>query len=297
MRHVELQVVAPGVHCLGPRGLTQTNIYFVSTGQTWVLVDAGWARDGARIRQAAAALFGTQPPSAIVLTHDHPDHEGQALQLARGWGCPVYLALLEMPIALRDFAAMHEMAGPLDRWLVLPLMRLIGRRRREAAFARSSLRDVVRAFDPATGVPALPGWTCVPTPGHTPGHVAFFRESDRVLLAGDALVTARLNSPVALLLGKAGLSEPPWYFTWSRAESRRSIDTIARLRPNVVAGGHGQPMAGPATADFVARFALARGSATRRSSLWRSRLNRSQTFVPGTVPERLMGRVRTAPNS
>ncbi len=38
-------------------------------------------------------------------------------------------------------------------------------------------------------LPGLPDWEAVPTPGHTPGHVAFFRRSDRVLITGDALVT------------------------------------------------------------------------------------------------------------
>lgn len=266
MRPAELQVVAPGVHCLGPHGLTQTNIYFVRADEQWVLVDAGWPRDARRIRQAAATLFGTQAPAAIVLTHDHPDHEGSALWLARGWGCPVYVSPEEMPIALRDFTAMQELAGPLDRWLVLPLMRLMGRRRREAAFARSTLRDVARAFNPATGVPELPGWQCIPTPGHTPGHVAFFRPSDRVLLSGDALVTARLNSPVAFLLRRDGLCDPPWYFTWSRVESRRSVAAIAELRPNVVASGHGEPMTGPSTTELVQRFARQRSDEPAHSS-------------------------------
>jgi hypothetical protein len=84
---------------------------------------------------------------------------------------------------------MRSLAGPLDRWVVLPFLMAMGRRRREAILARSSLGDAAHAFEPAGEVPGLPGWRCIPTPGHTPGHAAFLRPSDGVLVSGDALVT------------------------------------------------------------------------------------------------------------
>jgi len=113
--------IAPDVFCLGSWGRTQTNVYFVCSGSSWVLIDAGWAADASRIKRAAASLFGADSrPAAILLTHDHPDHEGSALRLARTWGCAVYLHPDELPIATRDFAAMVASAMPLDRWIVLP---------------------------------------------------------------------------------------------------------------------------------------------------------------------------------
>lgn len=255
-RHDEPSEIAPGVLCLGPHGLTQTNVYLVSGGTGWVLVDAGWPGDGPRIREAAAAEFGAGlRADAIVLTHDHPDHEGAALQLALQWGCPVYLHPLEMPIALRDFEAMHAYAGPLDRFVILPLMRLLSRRRREALFARSTLREVAQELDDSRQVPHLPGWRWLPTPGHTPGHIALFRDSDRVLLSGDALATVRLNSPVAMVLRWPWLSEPPWYTTWSRTSARESIATMADLEPTVIGGGHGRPVSGRHTAAALRAFA------------------------------------------
>lgn len=247
--------VAEGVFCLGPHGWTQSNLYLVRSETSWVLVDAGWQGDHDRVRAAARALFGEVPPAAILLTHDHPDHEGAALLLAREWGCPIYLHELELPIALRDFEAMQRCAGPLDRWVVLPLMRLMGRRRRDALFARSTLREVVRQLDSSGEVPHLSEWRWVATPGHTPGHVAFFRPEDRVLLSGDALVTVRLNSPLALLLRRPGWSEPPSYSTWSRSRARESILTMADLQPSVVAGGHGWPATGRHTAAALRAFA------------------------------------------
>jgi phosphoribosyl 1,2-cyclic phosphodiesterase len=148
--------IAPDVFCLGPSGRTQTDVYFVRSGSSWVLVDAGWAKDASRIRHAAESLFGVDlRPAAILLTHVHPDHAGSALDLARTWECSVYLHPDELLIARSEFAAMVASAGPLDRWVVLPLMRAMGTRRRGAILGRSSLAAVARAFEPGSGVPGL----------------------------------------------------------------------------------------------------------------------------------------------
>lgn len=244
-----ITTVASGVSCLGPWGRTQTNAYLVRSGDARVLIDAGWASDVARIEQAVQALLGeTVRPDAIVLTHCHPDHAGAAGQLASRWRCPVWMHPDEWPIATGDFAAMQRWAGPLDRWVVLPIMRAMGTRRREAALARSSLADVARTFSPDDEVPGLPDWECVPTPGHTPGHISFLRRPDGVVITGDALVTLRVNSVSGLVLQRRGPSGPPWYTTWSRQAAVASITRIAELRPTTIAPGHGLPMTGAAAA-------------------------------------------------
>ena len=174
---------------------------------------------------------------AILLTHFHPDHAGSALPLARIWHCPVYLHPDELPIANGDLAAITK-------------------------YAASSLRDVSRPLEPGAGILALPGWRCIPTPGHTPGHVAFFRPSDRVLITGDALVTLELNSLTGLLRQRHGLSGPPRYTTWSWRAAKESVATLARLEPTVLACGHGSHLAGPGTADAVRAFAERSGDAS-----------------------------------
>jgi glyoxylase-like metal-dependent hydrolase (beta-lactamase superfamily II) len=248
--------IAPDVFCLGPKGRTQTNVYFAGSGSSWVLIDAGWAKDGPAIKAAAEAVFGAGTrPAAILLTHVHPDHDGSALELARTWDCPVHVHPGELPQANGDFAAITAAAGPLDTWIVLPLMRAIGRRRREAMLAGSSLEGVARAFDPNATVPELPGWECIPTPGHTPGHVSFFRPRDRVLITGDAVVTMRLNSLPGLVLQRPGLSGPPRYTSWNWRMAKTSVAALARLEPLVLAGGHGTPLAGAETAGALRAFA------------------------------------------
>ena len=260
----QVKEIAPDVFSFGPWGRTQTVVYFVRAATSWVLIDAGWPGDGSMIADAAGTVFGSDAsPEAILLTHDHPDHEGDALQLAQRWGCPVYLNSTELPIARRDFAAMKATAMPLDRWLVLPLMQAMGRRRREAIFARASLGAVAVGLSPGAPMPQLPDWQCIATPGHTDGHVSFFQPADRVLISGDALVTVKIDTVINLLLRREGLSGPPWYTTWDREAALASIVALARLRPTVVAGGHGTPLTGTDTPQRVAAFL---GLIERRSS-------------------------------
>ncbi|EHR51280.1 Zn-dependent hydrolase, glyoxylase [Saccharomonospora marina XMU15] len=244
--------IAPEVYCLGPSGRTGTNVFFVRAGTSWTLVDTGWPGDADRIERAAAALLGAGTrPEAILLTHCHPDHSGAAQRLARDWDCPVHLHADEVPIAIGDFTAMVCDAGPLDRWVVLPMLRALGSRRREAVLARSRLDCGLRAFRHGADVPCLPGWECVPTPGHTRGHVSYFRPGDGVLVTGDAVVTLRVNSPAGLLLGREGISGPPWYTTWDGRLARESVARLADLEPSVLACGHGTPMTGPGAAKAL----------------------------------------------
>jgi glyoxylase-like metal-dependent hydrolase (beta-lactamase superfamily II) len=121
--------------------------------------------------------------------------------------------------------------------------------------ARCSLGAVAHSFEPGSQVPGLPDWECIPTPGHTPGHVSFFRPQDRVLITGEALVTLQLNSWKGLLLQRSGLSGPPWYTTWNRRAANDSTNRLARLEPTVLAGGHGNPLTGTDTATTVGTFA------------------------------------------
>jgi len=148
-----------------------------------------------------------------------------------------------------------EYASPLDRWLIAPVLRLVPRRMVEASRSRNSLEGTARAFDPAAGVPGLPDWQAVPTPGHTPGHLAFFRGKDRVLITGDAVLTVNVNSVPRLLTGKREVAGPPWISTWNWPAAKESVAALARLNPDVLACGHGRSMTGPRAAAGLTSFA------------------------------------------
>jgi glyoxylase-like metal-dependent hydrolase (beta-lactamase superfamily II) len=240
---------APGVYQMPVgSGPLRGNVYFVRSGAgaasgagprprsaaraAWVLIDTGVPGCGPEIRAAAEGLFGAgAAPVAILITHAHPDHVGSALELSRDWRCPVYVngadaralggrrhvRTLKESADLREYTAAPEAPG------------------------EASAGDALRG---ALLVPGLPDWQGIPTPGHTRGHVAFFRAHDRVLIAGDAVVTE--VEPLSALFGKsATVCGPPWYFTWSRSRAKRAIARLAELEPLVVAGGHGRPQAGP----------------------------------------------------
>jgi len=255
--------IATGVYCMeAGKGISRSNVYFVRSGSSWVLIDAASANCGRLIRKTAESLFGANTrPASILLTHDHPDHAGSALELARMWGCPVYVHPDELPLAaIGDLTTVEKYANPLDRWIILPLLRLMPQRRVESMLSKASLKEVAQAFDPEATVPGLPDWGCIHTPGHTPGHVAFFRTSDRVLITGDALLTVDLNSFWGFLLwalrqNRQRVSGPPWYSTWNRQVAKESVAALARLEPRVLAPGHGVPMKGKGTARELHSFA------------------------------------------
>jgi glyoxylase-like metal-dependent hydrolase (beta-lactamase superfamily II) len=246
--------IAAGVYQVETgRGFTRANVYLVRSGPGWVLIDTAWPGRGQLIKAAAESVFGAGArPEAIVLTHIHPDHAGSALELARMWDLPVHVHPDEMVLAPGGY--LPEYGNPLDRWLIAPLLRLLPRRAVEASRSRNSLEGTARAFDPAAGVPGLPDWQAVPTPGHTPGHVAFFRGKDRVLITGDAVLTVNLNSVPSLLADEHEVAGPPYISTWNWPAAKGSVAALARLNPDVLACGHGRPMTGPAAAAGLASF-------------------------------------------
>jgi len=244
--------IAENVHAYAPSPLAG-NVYLVGTADAWALIDTGMPKQGERIRGVATALFGPSArPSAILLTHVHPDHAGSALELARAWQVPIYLHPAEMDLATAtDLATVTRYATPLDRAIVLPLMRLMPRHRVEAMIQADSLDGWARPLPPDGTVPGLPGWTWVATPGHSPGHVAFHREPDGVLITGDALLTVNLGSPAGFVQalvrrGPARLNDPPRYLDLDHAAAVASAAVLVRLRPRVLAPGHGRPLAGAA---------------------------------------------------
>lgn len=255
--------VTPGVYCMEVgKGISRSNVYFVQSGSSWVLIDAAVENCGQLIRKTAESLFGPNTrPASILLTHDHPDHAGSAVELARMWDCPVYVHPEELPLVdIQDIATVEKYANPLDRWMIVPILRTMPRQRVQAMFARASIKEVVQPFDPRAPVPNLPDWECIPTPGHTPGHVAFFRKSDRFLITGDAIVTVNLNSFWGFLRwwlrqSRQKVSGPPWFSTWNWQAAKRSVRTLARLEPRVLASGHGVPMSGDAIARELRVFA------------------------------------------
>jgi glyoxylase-like metal-dependent hydrolase (beta-lactamase superfamily II) len=102
----------------------------------------------------------------------------------------------------------------------------------------------------------MPGWTLLHTPGHTPGHVSFFREADRTLIVGDAFCTTPAESFFAANFTQpAELHGPPSYFTSDWQAAKSSVRQLSGLLPTVVAPGHGKPLSGPQVASALRALA------------------------------------------
>ena len=235
--------VAPGVARLG---IVFVNVFALGEpGGPWLLVDAGLRGSAGYIRRAVELRFGRgSRPEAILLTHGHFDHVGSARDLASEWDVPLYAHHLEAP-----YLAGRSDYPPRD-----PTM--------GGAMAQMSRLMPDHGYDfgdrlhplPPGGVPGLPGWRWLHTPGHTPGHVSLWREADGVLLAADAFATMNLDSWSAYFTRRRELSRPspPFTFDWERA--RESIERLAGLKPGVVAAGHGLPIAGDQVASELRSF-------------------------------------------
>ena len=217
------------------------NLYFFGSqgagDREWVMIDAGVQGSAPYIARAAADRYGKgSRPSAIVLTHGHFDHVGALRTLAEQWDAPVYAHELELPYLTGRSA--YPPPDPSVGGGAMAAMSWL--------YPKNpiDLGDRVRALPADESVPGMPGWRWVHTPGHTPGHVALFRESDRLLIAGDAFVTTKQESAYAALLLPPEVHGPPMYFTPDWESAHRSVEALAALEPELVATGHGLPLRG-----------------------------------------------------
>ena len=227
------------------------NVYLAGRRQQaatpWALVDAGLAIGAAQILDVAAERFGVERrPAAIVLTHGHFDHVGALEPLLAVWDVPVYAHTAELPFLTgqADYPTPDTTVGGLDPRLS-PL-------RPERGI---DLGDRARPLPPDGGVPGMPGWRWVHTPGHTPGHVSLFRSADRVMIAGDAVCATPGESAYAAVTPRQELSGPPACFTIDWDDAGRSVAAIASLEPLLLAAGHGEPIDGPSLPDDLAVLA------------------------------------------
>ena len=227
------------------------NVAFVGAPEVagWVLVDAGIPGYAEHIADAASRRYGEgSRPAAIVLTHGHFDHVGSLRTLVERWDVPVFAHPMELPYLTGRSA--YPPPDPTVGGGVLARM--------SGLYPKKpiDLGEHVHALPDDGTVPGMPGWRWIFTPGHAPGHVSFFRESDRTLIAGDAFVTTRQESALAVLTQRAELNGPPMYFTPDWNGARHSVQMLASLAPETVVTGHGQAMRGPemrAALDELAR--------------------------------------------
>ena len=218
-----MKQVADGVWQLRGFPPNAINVYLADD----VLIDAGTRRSARRILKQ---LDG-KTVRAHALTHAHPDHQGSSDEVCGKLGIEYWVGEKEVPYAerperFRDIQSSH------------PYTRLVTR------FFPGPGRNVDRVLDEGDEVA---GFTVLEVPGHSPGHVAFWRERDGVLILGDVI------NNVNILTGVPGLHEPPLFVAADPAENRRSARRLAALEPRLMLFGHGSPLRDTQKfVDFVA---------------------------------------------
>ncbi|HEU4648799.1 MAG TPA: MBL fold metallo-hydrolase [Gemmatimonadales bacterium] len=231
----------PALH--DARGVASLRILFVNAelvagpDGSWVLIDAGLPGSADRIKRAAAERFGPgTPPRAIILTHGHFDHIGALRDLLHEWNVPVLAHPRELP-----YLTGRAAYPPPDPSVGGGAMSFLSRFFPRGPF---DFGDRVDALPIDGSVPGLPEWRWIATPGHSPGHVSFFRDSDRTLIAGDAVCTTKQESLFSALSQRPELHGPPAYFTPDWIQARASVQRLAALEPRVLTAGHGSPIQG-----------------------------------------------------
>ena len=235
-----------GSHAVTPdlayRRLAIVNVVLVGPegagDRGWVLVDAGIPGSRGAIRGAAEARFGAGArPAAIVLTHGHFDHVGVLADLAAEWDAPIWAHALERPYL--DGSAAYPAPDPsVGGGLMARISPLY-------PTSPVDVSDRLALLPDDGSVPPLPGWRWIHTPGHTPGHVSFWREADRSLIAGDAFVTTAQESAYAVAVQAPEIHGPPMYLTTDWPAAAASVRALAALRPERAITGHGRPLGGP----------------------------------------------------
>lgn len=182
-----------------------------------VLVDAATRYNGGHILKE---LRGHEV-SAHALTHAHPDHQGASHRLCTELSIPYWVGEADADAAENP--------------------KLIGKRQPNHPLAQFFFRTCTGPAHPVDRKlregDEVAGFQVLHVPGHSAGHVAFWRESDGVLVAGDVFNTAH-----PLFLFPRGIRLPPNYFTPDPAANRQQAKRLGALEPKLLLVGHGPPL-------------------------------------------------------
>ncbi|MBK9778554.1 MAG: MBL fold metallo-hydrolase [Anaerolineales bacterium] len=186
------------------------NAYLVGS----TLIDAGIKFSGRTILRQ----LGDHKLTAHALTHAHPDHQGASAELCKKLGIPFWVGEKDKPEA-ESGLVVGAMPNPKHPVVIF-----------EQNFMAGPGHPVDRILQEGDKVE---DFVVIETPGHSAGHICFWREHDGVLIAGDVLRNINFFTTLP------EFDEPLTVFTTDPEENRKSIKKIAALKPQVICFGHG----------------------------------------------------------
>jgi glyoxylase-like metal-dependent hydrolase (beta-lactamase superfamily II) len=209
------------------------NVYFVSDEGGVTQFDAGTKGMTKHVARAAAELGGLR---RVVLGHSHPDHRGTAA----GLGVPVLCHPDEVADAEADGGYHYFDIDRIPLWwsrLIYP--RLL----RHWDGGPVKIADTVSEGD------RVGEFEVVHFPGHAPGLIGLWRESDRLALVSDTIYQVDSIRLKALPHGERPMVPHP---VWARdyAASIESVRKLAALEPASVWPGHADPVVGDCRAQL-----------------------------------------------
>lgn len=178
-----------------------------------VLIDAGKRDSYKKIFKATEKI----PVHAHALTHAHADHQGSTHTICNQLQVPLLchqkeVQRAETGILVTDDSEKNFITKFQQKYWAGPGHKV------DKILRENDLVENFRVFE---------------TPGHSSGHISFFRESDGVLILGD--VATNMN----LLTTISGLHLSPDIFTTDQAENIKSLQKMAALNPRIICFGHG----------------------------------------------------------
>ncbi|HEU4944645.1 MAG TPA: MBL fold metallo-hydrolase [Solirubrobacterales bacterium] len=233
-----MEKVADGVWLLRGDSRKSMNIYFLENGDGVVQFDAGTKAMVKKTHAAAQQLGGLK---RIVLGHAHADHRGTAPSM----GVPVYCHPDEVAEAESDavqwpYLDISQLPVP-ARWIYPLLLR------RWDGGAVTIDGTVAEGDEVA-------GFRVIHFPGHAPGLIGLWRESDRLAIVSDVVYlidSTRMGRP--LPKGEASVPHPAW--GWDHAKAKESVRKLAALEPAIVCTGHDGPLRGDNLRETLERAA------------------------------------------
>lgn len=208
------------------------NVFLLAEEGAITVFDAGSADMTEAVASAGARLGRIDH---LVLGHADADHRG----VAPGLGVPVYCheserGAAESPAPFRpywDLSKLPAYARPIYRRL---LPRWDG--------GAVEIAGAVHEGD------EIAGFHVIDLPGHAPGQIGLFRESDRLALVSDCIYTVNVGTG-----RKTPAQVPHPAFNLDTEQARASIRKLAALSPSAVWAGHGDPV----SSDVVAQLGRA----------------------------------------